>query len=1441
MPSVVHPRGIPTALERYRRGISPLDAAPATSDSRGVRIGVLGPLEIDETNARLGTRDRIVLAALAVRPGEVLSPDQLADAVWGDEPPASWSKNLQGCVSRLRKVLGPDLIETSGQGYRLLVGADAVDAVELTRAARRAQELMTLHECERARYVAAQALELWRGRPLQDLEGWDPGLTEAHRLEEVRAELEELVVEASLESGHHAEVLAQAAAMVEAAPLRERRWALLARAQYLAGRQMEALRTLRQVRVVLARDLGLDPGPDLVALEQAILRQDPGLAVEDAPPARDAVSPYPGLASYGEADAESFFGREAETQACLERLTRVRLLAVVGPSGSGKSSLLRAGLAAALRCEGAHTVVLTPGRHPMDALTAVAPRPASVVLVDQAEEAFALCEDDGERERFFETLVAHTARGRVVLALRADHTGDIAATPALAPLVERGLFLLGPMSTDSLRAAIESPARQHGLVLEPGLTDLLVREIEGEPGALPLLSHALRETWLRHEGRILTVAGYQASGGVRGAVAQSAEALYGELGDAERDQLRDLVLRLVVPGPGGEPLRGEVPRHQVVADPTQDRLIDLMVTARLVTSDADMIELAHEAVVRAWPRLRGWLEDDLEGQRTRHRLTQATEDWTRSDHQDSDLYRGTRLTTTREWVTSTCPRLTDPEQRFLEASEELAAADERSAVELARTRGRMVRRLRFALAGAAVLLASALVTGFVAVGQTGRARDEANAARARQLGAQALGDADIPLSSLLAVAALKLDDTPETRATLSRVLARHSSLVATSAPVGRGVARLVRSPDGTRLATEDADNVVSLIDVATGHVTARYDADGPGRGDVQFLQTSPLAFSPDGRTLAVGDETFGSTPLVLLDGRTLAPLSRQPAHLPRWRAQSPDVAFSADGRFLAASFMLLSPRNDAIDGVPDRTRTMVWNLSHLERRPAAIKVPFDQYLERMALSPDGSRVYLSSPVAAYSVASGRRLWHLPGIITWEGLDLSPDGRRLAVVPGGPGDTQDQISLVDTRHHRVVRTLTGAPNLNDIAFSDDGRQVAAVGGSQLLTWDISSVRPTRTIPIDGASGVQLSPTVSRAYVTDPGEGTVVTWDLDGSASYLPLTSTHPGLATVQVGFLQPAGDGVHVASLVPGDINLVNERTGQVSPVRDAGDTTIFAPGSWRRDGGRFAYGTVDGQVQVFDDSGRLRIQARVSRVSVTGVDYADNGEIIATSDLSGRVALLDASTGSAVGSSVRLRGPVAGLTLAPNGRTAFVVTRADPITPSSIPSFDGWALLDLETGSVLRSGSLPETGWLWDDFSPDGARVAVSFDSGRVWIVDTRTGRPVDAPAPAHQSGIYWLGWSPDGSQILGNDGEGTLELWDTATGTVQDTVTVPGDNGGTGQFRPGTTDVTILDRAGNVYTWDTSPDYALEFACRTAGRDMTADEWRTYVGTGPQFEVCPS
>jgi len=204
-----------------------------------------------------------------------------------------------------------------------------------------------------------------------------------------------------------------------------------------------------------------------------------------------------------------------------------------------------------------------------------------------------------------------------------------------------------------------------------------------------------------------------------------------------------------------------------------------------------------------------------------------------------------------------------------------------------------------------------------------------------------------------------------------------------------------------------------------------------------------------------------------------------------------------------------------------RSEVRVWDLGHLDRRPKTIQLPWTGYGQAMALGPHGSRVYLSDPVAAYSVLSGKRLWRAHVASTWLPLDLSPDGRHLAVVPN---DTGLDIALISTRHGRVERVLQGASGIVlDLTFSDDGSQVAAVSqADELLMWNRHSAHPTQTIAIDDSEGVQLNPDASRAYVSDSGEGTVVTWDLDGSASYLPLTSSHPGLVTTQVGFGLPAG-------------------------------------------------------------------------------------------------------------------------------------------------------------------------------------------------------------------------------------------------------------------------------------------------------------------------------
>ncbi len=840
-------------------------------------ISVLGPLTLDDSAPRLSPRETLVLAALAVAGDESLSADQLSEVVWGDTPPASWHKNLQTCVVRLRKVLGPEAITTTGHGYQLTLPVDAVDARRFEGLATRGHELLELGEADRAAYLLGQALALWRGRPYTELEEWEPGSLEASRLSELRLDAQEWWLEASVQAGHHREILAQAQTLAKAAPLRERRWELLALAQYRAGRQGEALRTISGVRRRLVDELGIDPGPGLGELEQAILRQDPDLDTAEVRQRPDEACPYLGLMPYDVDDNEGFFGRDRDIRLSLERLESEGVLAVLGPSGSGKSSLVRAGIVAALRRDGQHCDVLTPGRRPVGALppprASGKPRP---LVVDQAEELFSLCHDQAERERFVQLLADHAEVAPLVLALRADRMGDVSAHPALAQLVERGLYVLPAMSPEDLRAAIEGPARQAGLIVEPGLTDLLVREVENEPGALPLLSHALRETWLRREGRALTVAGYQASGGIRGAVAQSAESLYGELDPDQRSALHDLLLRLVSPGTEGEPVRSRLPRRQVVTHPAQDELVDRLVRSRLVTSDDGVVEIAHEALARAWPRLRGWLQDDIEGQRILHHISATAEAWDSLGRPDSELYRGVRLAQALEWQEQPHPDLTRTEQEFLDAGANLADAEERSAAERARAQTRLIRRLRIVLSGATILLVLALVAGGIAAQQSNRADDNAAEARdaaetarqvavsadARRVGARAQLTDDISLSLLLAAAGARLDDSPETRVNLLAALAKQPHLVRSTPPEGDYLEIMAVSPDGRWIASSDDQNRMHLYDASTNRLLRSYDAGRPAEGQAFMI----AAFSPDSTQLAVILTGAESTePVRLLD------------------------------------------------------------------------------------------------------------------------------------------------------------------------------------------------------------------------------------------------------------------------------------------------------------------------------------------------------------------------------------------------------------------------------------------------------------------------------------------------------------------------------------------------------------------------------------------------
>ena len=549
-----------------------------------------------------------------------------------------------------------------------------------------------------------------------------------------------------------------------------------------------------------------------------------------------------------------------------------------------------------------------------------------MLVVDQCEAVFSLCPSVEERVRFLAALVEHARTSSLVVVMRADHISSFAEHPPFLRLSESGLYVLAPMGESQLREAIEAPARQSGLRLEAGLVDLLIRDVEGEPGALPLLSHALRRTWERREGRVLTVEGYRATGGIRGAVAQSAERVYEKTSEGQRPLLRDLMLRLVAPGPEGEPVRNRVPRRLVVASDENDRLVERLVGARLVTSDEGSVELAHEALVRAWPRLRGWLEDDSDGQRHLRHLTAAADAWVAMGRPASELYRGARLQRVVEWRDDARPRLTGAEAEFVAASERLAADEQREAVERARRDRRSNRRLRALVVGLAVLVATAVVAGAAAVRQGGQARTAATEADAGRVGAQGVLTERPDTALLLAIAGLRTHDSPSTRADLLTVLTRTPQLLRAVHTDDGSLFSVEASPDGRTLATYDDENNLTFWEARTLGRLGAFDANLPsGPADAVFA-VAPMAFSPDGGTLALGTVTLDPRPVRLIDTADHEVADVQLGGLPTGLTHVADVEYSADGNSLAATF------DHYRKGSPDVTSTSaaVWDL----RRPA---------------------------------------------------------------------------------------------------------------------------------------------------------------------------------------------------------------------------------------------------------------------------------------------------------------------------------------------------------------------------------------------------------------------------------------------------------------------------------------------------------------------------
>ncbi|MDR7275375.1 nSTAND1 domain-containing NTPase [Catenuloplanes atrovinosus] len=1066
--------------------------------------------------------------------------------------------------------------------------------------------------------------------------------------------------------------------------------------------------------------------------------ENPGVANGHCAP------PYPGLAAFQPRDAELFFGRAALVGELTRRLRERRFLAVFGPSGVGKSSVVRAGLVPAA---GGPAVVLTPGAHPMAELAVHLARHAGVacgglldelradparasllvrqgmcgvpadvdllVVVDQFEEAFATCADAAERADFVAALLAMCqapdARARVVLATRADHFVRFTEHPALLAALTDAQLLIGGMSPAELREAVTGPAERCGARVEGALVATIVAEVTDRPGALPLAAHALRQAWHRRKGTIVTLSGYEVAGGMAGAVAHTAEEAYERLSVRERHVARQVLRRMVDVGEDGLITRRRLYRTELDAIGHAPAVVDTLAAARLVTTDRDTVEIAHEALIHAWPRLRGWVETDRAGLRLHRQLTEAATVWETLGRDDGALYRGVRLAMTAEAADAKIIDLTGTESAFLEAS--LALRDRET-----RQRRRRARRLLTALTAVLTLVLS-LAAG--AVASALRAESERSRATARELAAAARAErmTDPDLALLLALRAYRLHPDAETESVLRQATA-HSRTVSTFASHDAEVRSIDVS--GSQIASADADGVVKVWD--TQRRTPPVTAPVSGRF-VDFGPAGMLAltcYNPSLRASSVVLWRPGDTG----PGRRLEPPA--PAALSR-------VAYSEDGRWVAA--------------VADDDRVYVWDTATDGGRTS---IDYTGDVGGLAFGPDGR-------LAVASDDGTVRVWRAgtaaPPVLIRQAEEtypssvaFSPDGRSIAV--GG----YEKVSVWSADGRSGPRIYLG-PELwyTSVAFSPDGLRIAAGTAERTVRiWTMSDgTRPRVPHRADGGHGTALrghhgtvrdlafSPD-GRRLISGSDDTTVRVWDTTAE----PETMTLADAARI-------SEDGSVVASSAgPGAIS--------VFPVRTPGTATMLRGGP----PGPLSLAVGPG--------GRGVATASPGSPRIHWWDTAGAGD----------PAVVDCGSDPATMNPDQLLLGADGRTLVTDcGDNEIRLWRSsEPHDPTVIRG--DWPVAVDGAGGLMAVRVWPQDMVLWDPaadrlvrtlharadqarFSPDGRLLALSGDDGtiRVWTV-------AEAADPVVLTGavgrISAIAFSPDGRLIAAIGTDDVLRIWNT-------------------------------------------------------------------------------
>ncbi|GHE03866.1 nSTAND1 domain-containing NTPase [Streptomyces alanosinicus] len=1049
-----------------------------------------------------------------------------------------------------------------------------------------------------------------------------------------------------------------------------------------------------------------------------------------------------------------------------------------------------------------------------------------VVVVDQFEEAFTLCADEADRRTFIQLLHAACTQPAgscgpapvlVVLGIRADFYEQCLGYPELADALQHRHMVLGPLTSAELREAVTGPAKAVGLELEPGLAELIVREVSADgprgahdAGVLPLLSHALLATWQRRKAGRLTLAGYRAAGGIQGAVAATAERAWTGLDPAARTAARLLLLRLVRLGEDTQATRRRGTRRQLAeesADPGKtEESLEALVRARLVTLDAETVEITHEALLHAWPRLRHWIDDDRGDQLLRQRLEEDGRSWEDSERDSSLLYRGSRLDQARTWARSAGDTfLTRSAVEFLAASVRLRK-----------------RTVWISRAAVSALVALALVAGVSAV-IAWQQRDDA-------VFEQVLAEADRvqhtdpSLAAQLDLVAHQL--RPHDEGTYSRLISIVNAPLATPLSGHTGAVYLTTfSPDGKTLASASYDRTVRLWNVADPHRPRPLGK--PLTGHASWV--SSAVFSPDGHTLASAGD----------DGTIRLWDIRDPAHpvplgkpLTGHKGTIYLITFSPDGKTLASA------------GEDHTVR--LWNVAD-PHHASALGAPLTGHsapVRSIAFSPDG-----------HTLAGGGDdhtilLWNTadpahpkPYRTALQGhtdlvhsVAFSPDGKTLA--SGSADDTIRLWNVADPAHPSALSPpLTGHTGaIWSVAFSPDGHRLAAASADSTASlWNVTDPASPSQVgqPLAGSSGEMYALGFSpdgRTLATGSGDGKVRLWSIP--------TSDVIGHGAV----FRPDGKVLATAAR-DGRVRLWNvARPGLPVPLGEPfmqgkdGRRVLFSP-----NGRTLVVLTPNRLVYLWNVTDPRRpvpagapLQLQNRFMGPNALAYSPDGRTLATAYDDHRFQLWNVTDPT---HTVPLGKPVSGhrgyinaLVFSPDGHTlasgsADSTIRLWKVTDPARPTLLGRPLAE-------HSGPVNALA-----FTPDGHTLASGSDDDtvRLWNVTApASASALGSPLTGHSEAVTSLTFTPDGHVLASGGDDNTVRLWNV---TTPDSATPIGQsmspNGQTGtflSFSPKSRVLGLSSGADTVRLWRLDSEAAIEHICSVTRGVLTPQKWHEYL-----------